>query len=67
MTYKLTARNRVFCDGTLTECQKTLTGISQMISAGFSTDFQLEEFVIIHKTCRSCKCQDLEHISIIKK
>jgi hypothetical protein len=47
MSYKLIARGRVFCEGTLSECQKTLTGISQMISAGFSTDFQVEEFLII--------------------
>lgn len=47
MPYKLIARDRVFCEGTLSECQKTLTGISHMISAGLSTDFQVEEFVII--------------------
>lgn len=47
MDYKLIARDRVFCEGTLAECQKTLTGISHMISAGFSTSFQLEEFLII--------------------
>jgi hypothetical protein len=48
MVYKLTARDRVFCEGTLSECQKSLTGISQMISAGFSTDFQVDEFLIEH-------------------
>jgi hypothetical protein len=47
MTYRLIARDRVFCEGTLSECQKTLTGISQMISAGVSTDFQVEEFLIV--------------------
>jgi|LakMenE18May11ns_1017448.scaffolds.fasta_scaffold9957519_3 hypothetical protein len=47
MTYRLIARDRVFCEGTLNECQKTLTDISQMISAGLSTDFQVEEFVIL--------------------
>lgn len=47
MVYKLIARDRVFCEGTLPECQKTLTGISQMISAGLSTNFQVEEFVIV--------------------
>jgi hypothetical protein len=47
MDYKLIARDRVFCEGTLSECQKTLTGISQMISAGLSTDFQVEEFLIM--------------------
>ena len=47
MTYRLIARDRVFCKGTLSECQKTLTGISQMISAGVSTDFQVEEFLIV--------------------
>jgi hypothetical protein len=47
MDYKLIARDRVFCEGTLSECQKTLTGISQMISAGLSTDFQIEEFLIM--------------------
>jgi hypothetical protein len=46
MVYKLIARDRVFCEGTLSECQKCLTGISQMISAGFSTDFQVQEFLI---------------------
>ena len=46
MVYKLIARDRVFCEGTLSECQKCLTGISQMISAGFSTDFQVEEFEV---------------------
>jgi hypothetical protein len=46
MVYKLIARDRVFCEGTLSECQKCLTGISHMISAGFSTDFHVEEFLI---------------------
>jgi len=48
MVYKLIARDRVFCEGTLIECQKCLTGISQMISAGFSTDFQVQEFLIVN-------------------
>jgi len=48
MVYKLIARDRVFCEGDLSECQKTLTGISQMIHAGFSTDFQVEEFEIVN-------------------
>ena len=47
MNYKLIARDRVFCEGTLSECQKTLTGISHMMSAGLSTDFQVEEFFIV--------------------
>ena len=47
MPYRLIARDRVFCEGTLSECQKTLTGISQMMSAGLSTDFQIEEFLIM--------------------
>lgn len=47
MVYKLIARDRVFCEGTMSECRKCLTGISQMIHAGLSTDFQVEEFVII--------------------
>jgi hypothetical protein len=47
MIYRLTARDRVFCEGTLSECQKCLTGITQMISAGLSTDFQVEEFEIV--------------------
>jgi len=46
MVYKWIARDRVFCEGTLSECEKCLTGISQMIHAGFSTDFQVEEFLI---------------------
>jgi hypothetical protein len=47
MDYRLIARDRVFCEGTLSECQKTLTGIAQMISAGLSTDFSVEEFLIV--------------------
>jgi hypothetical protein len=47
MVYKLIARDRVFCEGTMSECRKCLTGISQMISAGLSTNFQVEEFVIV--------------------
>lgn len=47
MSYRLIARDRVFCEGTLSECQKCLTGISQMIHAGLSTDFQVKEFLII--------------------
>jgi len=47
-TYQLIARNKIFCKGTLSECQKTLIDISQMIHAGLSTNFQLEEFLIIH-------------------
>lgn len=51
MDYKLIARDRVFCEGTLSECQKCLTGIAQMISAGFSTDFQVQEFLIMVNDC----------------
>lgn len=47
MVYRLIARDRVFCEGTLSECQKCLTGISQMIHAGLSTDFQVKEFLIM--------------------
>lgn len=47
MDYKLIARERVFCEGSLAECQKTLTEISQMISAGLTTDFQIEDFLIV--------------------
>jgi len=47
MSYRLIARDRIFCEGTLAECQDALTGISNMISAGFSTSFQLEEFLIV--------------------
>ncbi len=54
MNYKLVARDRVFCEGTLSECQKTLTGISQMIHAGFSTDFQIQEFLIV-LDCEDCE------------
>jgi hypothetical protein len=46
MTYRLTARGRVFCEGTLKECQDALKGVNNMINAGFSTDFNLEEFLI---------------------
>lgn len=48
MPYRLIARDRVFCEGTLSECQTFLTGITQMISAGFSTDFQVKEFLIVN-------------------
>lgn len=54
MNYKLVARDRVFCEGTLSECQKTLTGISQMIHAGLSTDFQVQEFLIV-LDCEDCE------------
>jgi hypothetical protein len=47
MTYRLIARDRVFCEGSFSECEKCLTGISQMICAGLSTDFQVEEFKIL--------------------
>ena len=50
MQYKLIARERVFCEGSLIECQKTLTEISQMISAGLTTDFQVEDFMIVYLT-----------------
>lgn len=46
MPYRLTARDRVFCEGTLAECQKQFTELSQMIHAGIKTDFQVEEFSI---------------------
>ena len=46
MPYKLIARDRVFCEGSLAECQESLTELSQMIHAGIKTDFQVEEFVI---------------------
>lgn len=49
MTYRLIARNRIFCEGNLSECQKTLTGISRMISAGLSTDFKVNEFLIVRE------------------
>lgn len=45
--YRLTARDRVFCEGTEAECQKTFTGIAHMIDAGFATDFKVEEFCIV--------------------
>lgn len=48
MPYKLIARDRVFCEGEFEQCQQTLTGIHNMISAGLSTDFQVEEFLIVY-------------------
>jgi len=57
MKYKLIARDRTFCEGTLAECQKTLTGISHMISAGFSTSFQVDEFLIVSISCQGCNCK----------
>jgi hypothetical protein len=47
MVYKLIAKDRVFCEGELAQCQETLTGIHNMISAGLSTDFQVEDFLIV--------------------
>lgn len=46
MVYKLIARDRIFCEGTLSECEKCLTDISIM-SDIVDTDFQVEEFLII--------------------
>ena len=57
MKYKLIARDRTFCEGTLAECKNALTGVSNMISAGFTTSFQLEEFVIISINCQGCNCE----------
>lgn len=50
MTYRLIARDRIFCEGSLNECQECLTELSKMIRAGLSTEIQLEEFLIIHLT-----------------
>ena len=46
MVYKLIARDRTFCEGSKAECQKALTDISMMMDI-FSTDFEVEEFVIV--------------------
>jgi len=46
MPYKLIARDRIFCEGTEAECQLCLTNISMMMDI-FSTDFSVEEFVIV--------------------
>lgn len=46
MGYKLIARDRVFCEGSLSECQKQLTELSHMIHAGIKTDFEVSEFSI---------------------
>ena len=48
MTYKLIARDRVFFEGTLRDCQKTLKDIAQMINAGLSTEIAVEEFLIVN-------------------
>ena len=56
MKYKLIARDRTFCEGTLAECQEALTGVSNMINAGFSTSFQVEEFLIVSISCQGCNC-----------
>lgn len=45
MICKLTARDRTFCEGTMAQCQKALSDISMMMDI-FSTDFEVEEFVI---------------------
>jgi hypothetical protein len=52
MVYRLIARDRVFCEGDLAQCQGALTDIHNMICAGFSTDFQIEDFLIIN--CEVC-------------
>jgi len=57
MKYRLIARDRIFCEGTLAECKEALTGVSNMISAGFSTSFQVEEFVIVSIGCQGCNCE----------
>jgi hypothetical protein len=44
--YRLTARDRTFCEGTMAECQKTLSDISMMMDI-VSIDYEIEEFVII--------------------
>ena len=54
MVYRLTARDRIFCEGTLAVCQNNLTEISRMISAGLATDFQLEEFLIVYVKEKQC-------------
>ena len=46
MGYKLIARDRVFCEGSLSECEKQLTELSHMIHAGIKTDFEVTEFMI---------------------
>lgn len=46
MTYKLIARDRIFCEGTEAECQKCFTNISMMMDI-FTTDFKVEEFLIV--------------------
>jgi hypothetical protein len=48
MIHRLIARDRIFCEGTMAECQKALTDISIMMDI-FSTDFAIEEFVIVVK------------------
>jgi len=48
MVYRLTAKDRVFCEGTLSECEECLTGISQMIHAGIKTDFEVTDFLIVN-------------------
>lgn len=48
MKYRVIAKNRVFYEGkSLNHAEKILQKISQMILAGFSTDFKLKEFEII--------------------
>ena len=46
MGYRLIARDRVFCEGSLSECEKQLTELSHMIHAGIKTDFEVTEFMI---------------------
>lgn len=48
MAYRLIARDLIFCEGSLADCQNSLKQISEMIRAGFSTDFTIEEFLIIN-------------------
>ena len=46
MVYRLIARDRTFCEGTMAQCQKALSDISMVLDI-YSTDFAIEEFVIV--------------------
>lgn len=46
-TYKLIANENIFWEGTLEECQKTLSEIKMMIDAGLSTSVKIEDFTIL--------------------
>jgi hypothetical protein len=46
MICRLIAKDRIFCEGTMADCQKALTDISIMMDI-VPTDFDIKDFVIV--------------------